>query len=108
MDPHACTRRQALGEQEILDAERNAVQRPTPLAGSDFLVGPARGGQSGLGHHHQEAVQPPVEALDAVEHGAGDLDRRDLPAADLGRNAEQALIVKIGHGRSSGTAGHPA
>ena len=71
----AAQRRPALGEEDVLDGHRHAVERPFRLAAH-----PAR---FGLGRHRErvgsdeaERVQHRVEGVDALQNSARGLDRR--------------------------------
>jgi hypothetical protein len=77
---------------EILDRNRDAVQRPAIAARADLGVRLSRLPQRQLGSHRDERVQLRVEAIDSTEHELGQLDSGDTPRtqqrADLGDRRE--------------------
>src|SRR5437867_13329935 len=86
---------------QVLDRERDAVERAARLAPHERLLGLARRRQGLVGRERAERVDHRVEALDAVERRMGQLDRRELLRADqrdqLGRRGEREVGGR--HGR---------
>ena len=86
------------GPEVVLDRHGNAVERAERPAGHHRLLGGARVGQRPLGVDEDVGAQPRVQSLDALQHGAGDLDRRQRPATDQrgqldgGREAEVGRV----------------
>ena len=76
-----CGRRPVEDVENVLDAERYAVQRAAPRAATNLELGLACRSTSLVGHHPYVAVQLCVEALDAIEIGVGELDGRHSPFA---------------------------
>ena len=81
-DVRAPHRPHALGQREVLDRHRQAVQRAERRAPHHRLLGVARGRQRGVGRDGAERVQRRIEPLDALERGPRQLDRRELLRAD--------------------------
>jgi hypothetical protein len=68
-----------LGVDEILEAERDPVQR-TPVASGRYLIfGPRRLLQRLLRQHRDKGVQISVLGLDALQECSDDLDRGESP-----------------------------
>ena len=65
----------------VLHRERHAMQRSQRRAALHRRLGPAGGLAGGLGSDRDVGAQPPVEAVDTLEVGVDQLDRRDLPGA---------------------------
>jgi hypothetical protein len=66
---------QPSGCQIVLERNRNPMQRTSVAPVGDLALGHSRFGAGGIAGHCDEAPQPPVEPLDAVEVGLGQLDR---------------------------------
>ena len=64
-----------LGGAQILNRDRNPMQRPAIVAALDLCRGRLRLGQSPLGKRRQVAVQDRIDAFDASKDGLGQLDR---------------------------------
>ena len=69
-------RRHALGVVDVLEADRDAVQRPAGTAAHDRGLGGARRSERAVAVEMEEGVQGAVELGDAVEAGLRQLDRR--------------------------------
>ena len=68
------TRADALGGDQVLDADGHARERPDVLAGGEPLLG-ARASARGLRRRRREGVDLRVELLDPVQRRVHDLDR---------------------------------
>jgi hypothetical protein len=79
-------RADAGGAVNILEAERNAVQRPAVVPGHDFPLGDARLFPRLLRRRQQKRVEQPIEPLDAREQRFSELDRRQLVPRDQTRH----------------------
>ena len=88
----------ALDLDEVLQRDRDAVQRPDGVAGADGLVG-GLGGQTGLrGVDLDEGVELRVKRLDAGEIRFDHLYRREPSRGDVGRELVDGLEDEIaGH-----------
>ena len=64
------------GVVEVLEGYGDAVQGPAIAPRSDLLLGLMGGGQGSLRLDGDEGVQEWVQGVDALEGGAGDLNRR--------------------------------
>ena len=82
--------RPAPGQDQILDRDRDAVDQAARFAPLPARFRSPRRLQRLVGIDQAERVDRRIEALDPVEHGAGGLDRRQLPAA-VRRNSSVAL-----------------
>jgi hypothetical protein len=60
------------------------------------LLGGARVGQRPLGMDEDEGAQPWVQALDALQHDARDLDRRQRAAPDQRGQLEGGREAEVG------------
>ena len=69
-----------LGVDDVLHRERDAVQQTQPAAGHHGLLGVAGLRHGLLAAQRDEAVQLRLQPLSARKNGAGEFDRRDLPA----------------------------
>ena len=80
---------------QVLDRERDAVERAARRALHEGLLGLARRRQGLVGRERAERVDHRVEPLDAIEHRARQLDGRELLRADqsgqLGRGREREV-----------------
>ena len=66
----------------VLDRHGNAVERAERPAGHHRVLGRACVGQGPLGVDEDVGAQPRVQSLDALQHGAGDLDGRQRAATN--------------------------
>ena len=69
------------GVEYILERDRNAVQRPAPLASTDLRFRAPRIFERPVARYVEVAVEPAVEALDALQVSAAELDRREIAVA---------------------------
>src|SRR5438093_14461 len=76
-------------EDQVLDRDRNAVQRAERLALHDRDFGVARRGARLIGGEETERVHARIDRLDPREHGGHHLDRRDLLLPDARREVER-------------------
>ena len=67
--------RQAGDIDDVLDADRHAVQRPAHAARGDLGLGGARGVHRGIGVQPDEGVQLRIEPLDARQQRVQQFDR---------------------------------
>ena len=68
-------RSDAGGVVEVLDGDRNSVQRAAPSAGADLAVGfPSRGARL-ITEHRDEGVQPQIVRVDSREARVDDVNR---------------------------------
>src|SRR5215210_2129749 len=74
----------ALGADQVLDADRHAVERASVLSGQDLLLRPRRLLQRILRQHGDEGVELPVDGFDALEERTHDLDRRETALSKSG------------------------
>ena len=95
--PHrgAAGRHAAFELDEVLERNRNAVQRPDGVARADGLVGRLRG-EAGLRLVDlDEGVQLRVQPGDALEAGGDDVDRRDAARLELGGQRVERELGEI-------------
>ena len=94
----------APGPQQVLERQRHAVQRTAAAALRDLGVGAAGVLHRLLRHHRHVAVQPRVHGLDARQHVAGHLFRRNAAGLDLAPHLQQFEMVQFAvvHGMSPG------
>jgi hypothetical protein len=85
----------------VLHAVRQAMERPAGLAAADLHLGPPRRRQRAIGIDRDPGAQAPVIAVDPVEGGAHELDRRDRPLADEAGLLGAAQMDEVGHGASA-------
>ncbi len=97
--------RDALGIGQVLDRERDAVQRAQRLAGHQLRLGDLGFGAGAFGADRHEGVQFGL-LLDAGERRFDRLDGRDGPGPDRGSEIDGGEIGDGGHGMSS--SDHPA
>ena len=71
--------------EQIFQADRNAVQRPSPAARHDFGLGLARLLQRRLRRNRDESIQSRIQLPDARETCARELQRGELARANLFR-----------------------
>ena len=90
---------------DVLEARRNAVQRPAPIAAGDFLFRPTGRGQRQIWGQADEGVVAAVEPTDAVEERRNVLHRGELAGTDQIRRIGDAEKRKIRHGVLSPAAG---
>ena len=75
----------ALDFHQVLDGDRNAVQRADRVAGADGLVG-GFGGEAGVGGvDRDERLQPGFQPLDACKKLVDQIDRGQAARGDLRR-----------------------
>ena len=80
----------------IFDRDGDAVERAERLAGPHRPLGRAGFAESSLGVHHDIGDQACVRPLDSLQHGAGDLDRRQHPVTDQFRQLDGGGEAEIG------------
>ena len=89
----------AIGVEDVLEANRNAVERAAPTAGRELGFRPARPRARLGGHDGHESVQHRIESLDAREMRLGHLHRRHRPRAhqtgELGDREEAQVVVHV-------------
>ncbi len=85
--------RNASGVDDVLEPDRDAVQRPLRAIRHDRRFGRPRLGQRPLGRRIDKGVQSAVERCDAIEAGARQFDRRQLLRRDQ--------LCRFGEGRDS-------
>ncbi len=88
--------RHALGVDDVLQGIGDAVEGAAILAGGEFGLCLARGGQGAVGGDGDEAVQCVVEARDAIEAGLGQRDRRERAGAEGGPECRDTHAGKLG------------
>jgi len=79
----------AFGAEEILDRDRNAMQRTAAFAATQFLIGLFGALAGGLGHHGLHGVGRGVEPFDALERRGSQLRGRYFAPAQGGGGFEQ-------------------
>ena len=88
-------RRDALGIDDVLEADRDAVQRPRRTARHDQRLGGPRLGQRPLLGDVIKGVQPVIERPDPIEAGLCQFDRRQLfrgdPPGRLGDRGDASI-----------------
>ena len=90
-------RGQARDVDDVLDADRHAVQRPADPARRDLGLGRPRRRHRRLAVEADEGVEPGIEPLDAGEQRLHQLDRRKFLGGDrLGRRGGRHE-VQVGH-----------
>src|SRR5208283_1605150 len=75
-------RRNAFGLIDVLQPDRDAVQRPTPAPSHDLGFGRARSRERYVGEHPDKAIELAVEPIDARQAALHQIDGRELAAAD--------------------------
>ena len=90
-------RRQAGDIDDVLDADRHAVQRPARPAGRDLGLGGLRRRHRRLAVEPDEDVELRVEPLDALEQRLHQLDRREFAGGDRPRRLGGRQPVQVGH-----------
>ena len=95
-DQRAHRRPDALGEQQILDRERHAVERAEQVPPAITAASARRAAVARLVRGHgDERVHRRLERLDPREHGVDHRDGRDLLGADLpGEGQRIGLIMR--------------
>ena len=84
-DPRVAGRADAGGAVDVLQPERNAVQRPAIIAGHDLALGGPRLLPRPLGGRQQKGVELRVERFDARDQRVGQLDRGEPALFDQTR-----------------------
>ena len=111
-DPRAHRARHAGHVEQVLDAERHAVQRTAPGAAPNLQLGFARRRACLVGRDPDVRVQPRIQARDALEVGVGELDpetraiaqeRATSPISRLHRSVVRGHGVGPGTERSGGS-----
>ena len=100
-------RRQPRDIDDVLDADRDAMQRAARMAGSYLRLGGARCCHRGIGIEPNEHVELRVEPLDAVEQRPRQLDRREFAGRDRPRRFGSRKPVQLAH-RAAPVRGLPA
>jgi hypothetical protein len=97
----------ALGRGEVLDRDRDAVERADGGLLPERRGGALRGGQGLLPRDRDVGVDARVHRVDAREHGPHDLEGRDLAGAieALERGGRGKAQVMVGHGGVSSAEG---
>jgi hypothetical protein len=90
---------QTLGEREILDPDRQAVQQPERLPRHDRTFCAARLRLRPLPAGGDERVHGAIDAFGARAARREQLDRRDLLGADQGAQLARAQIAQLGHAK---------
>ena len=86
--------------EQVLVRERHPVQRSEVIASGDGLVRTCRGAERLVGVDADEGVGGRLQALDALEAGAGALDARHLPGTDGGGDLDQPAVGdRVSHRR---------
>ncbi len=93
-------RRDPLGIDDVLEADRDAMQRALRAARHDRRFGGARLGQRAFLGQVDKDIEPIVERMHAVETGAGQFDRGELPGGDQPRRLSDGRD-RGGHAKSS-------
>src|SRR6266478_5751710 len=78
---------------EVLEGERDAVERPAPAPGSGVGLERSRGLERALFVEADESVEATVPLSDAPEAALDNLDRRDPPCPDVLGEADQSLVT---------------
>jgi hypothetical protein len=95
MDSGAGCGRETLCPEQVLQRNRNTMQRPTILACRDFGLRGCGLRHCGIGHHMDVAAEVAVQRGDAVELRAGNLLRRNLAHLDKCRELRELEIMQI-------------
>ena len=82
---------------DVLERERDAVERPAVRAGHDLALRLARRDERGIGRDAQERVQAPIDSPDPVEKRSRVLDRRQRLRPDQFGRASDADEGQVGH-----------
>ncbi len=90
-------RRQARDVDDVLDADRHAVQRTAQPAGLSLGFGGQGSRHRGLAVDPDEGVELGVELLDAVEQRAGEIDGRKLLRRDGAGSRLYRHPVQVAH-----------
>src|SRR5436305_1684794 len=84
---------------QILQANRNTVERAAIMAGADLLLSLAGELERPIGGHGDIGVQLRILSFDSLEDDPGELNRRDLAALEeLGRLAKGQVGKIVVHG----------
>src|SRR5215472_15254885 len=108
-------RRQTHDIDDVLDADRYAVQRPARAAGDDLGFRGLRRRHGGVGVEANKDVELRIEPADPFEQRRHQLDRRNFPGDDSAGRADRGHPVKVvhspaparigGHGSARGSVG---
>ena len=96
MGVRAAVGRNAGGERQVLDGERNPVERPKRVAANHGVFGRARRRARGVDGQMRERVETGLQSFDARQHGLHHLARRDLTCADQDRELGRGRKAKLG------------
>jgi len=98
-DRRAVARMDARDIDQVLDADRHAVQRSELGAFGHRLLGDPGVSPRLVCHHHAKAIELGLRALDRLQDGFHIIDRRELPGADKrgGLGGGHELQIGIGH-----------
>ena len=89
---------------DVLQSERDAVQRTAIAPLRDFLLRHARLLQRQIGRHRDKGVQLRIEGRDALEVRMHELHGRELARADpLRQLRDGGKMQFVSHGESAGT-----
>ena len=96
----SCGRDAALDVQEVLQRDRQAVQRASRHAGFAFEVGCVGASERFLAINLDKGMEPRIERIDARQTRFGDVSRRYLAAIEasrkLGQRNERQVVVHGG------------
>ncbi len=97
--PRACRGADAAGLVDVLEADRNAVQRAARGPGGE----PACGGEGLLAQHQHIAVQFDVEGRNPIEISLGQRNRRQLARGDRAAGFRDGELGRVrGHAHALG------
>ena len=82
---------------DVLDADRHAVQRAADVAGGDLALRGAGGIQRGVGVQVDEDVELRVELFDARQQGLQELDGGELAGGEGACGLGGGEPVQLGH-----------
>ena len=86
------------GGVEVLDRDRDAVQRPAMVARHDRRLGRARRLARAVRGHPDVGVEARLEPLDPAQHHLGQLDRRELAGGEARRQlGDRGVGQRLSH-----------
>ena len=93
--------RNTLGLEQILEADRYAVQRSAPAPACDLGLCSRGLGQCAFAGHEQIGIELRIQGRNAVEHDFGQRNRRQIaPGNEVGNLHERRIVDRVSEGGS--------